>query len=66
MNVPIKWLEDFVDINVGIEELCNALTMSGTKVENIERPSAEISNVVVGRIISIEKHPDADKHCNKS
>ena len=61
MNVPIKWLKDFVDINVSVEELCDALTMSGSKVESIERPGSEISNVVVGKILSIEKHPDADK-----
>ncbi|HHV96564.1 MAG TPA: phenylalanine--tRNA ligase subunit beta [Clostridiaceae bacterium] len=61
MNVPIKWLKDFVDINVSVEELSNALTMSGTKVEGIERPGSEITNVVVGKILSIEKHPNADK-----
>jgi len=61
MNVPIKWLKDFVDINVSVEELCNALTMSGTKVEGVEIPGSEIENVVVGKILSIEKHPNADK-----
>ena len=35
--------------------------MSGTKVEGIERPGSEITNVVVGKILSIEKHPNADK-----
>ena len=61
MNVPIKWLKDFVDINISVEELCDALTLSGSKVESIEKLGEEISNVVVGKIISIQKHPDADK-----
>ncbi|HOJ09633.1 MAG TPA: phenylalanine--tRNA ligase subunit beta [Clostridiales bacterium] len=61
MNVPIKWLKEYVDINVSVEELCDALTMSGSKVENIEKQGEEISKVVVGKILSIEKHPDADK-----
>ena len=38
MNVPIKWLEDFVDINVGIEELCNALTMSEQRWRILKDP----------------------------
>ncbi|NSW90870.1 MAG: phenylalanine--tRNA ligase subunit beta [Firmicutes bacterium] len=61
MKVPVSWLKDFVEINVGIEEFANALTLSGSKVEGIERLGEEISKVVVGKIISIEKHPDADK-----
>ncbi len=61
MLVPIKWLKDYVDINIDSKEFAEAMTMSGSKVERIEELGKEISNVVVGRILKIEKHPDADK-----
>ncbi|MDP4093664.1 MAG: phenylalanine--tRNA ligase subunit beta [Bacillota bacterium] len=61
MKVPISWLNDYVDINVKPEELADALTMSGSKVESVEKLGEDISNVVVGKIISLEKHPNADK-----
>ena len=36
MKAPLNWLKDFVDINVGIKEYVNAMTMSGSKVEGVE------------------------------
>lgn len=61
MKVPLNWLKDYVNINATPKEYADALTMSGSKVEGIETQGQEISNVVVGRILSIDKHPDADK-----
>jgi len=61
MNVPINWLKDYVDIDCNIDEFCDAMTMSGSKVEGYEKLGEEISKVVVGKILEIEKHPDADK-----
>lgn len=61
MKVPVNWLKDFVDIDVEIEELVEAMTMSGSKVEGIESPGQEISRVVAGKILQVEKHPNADK-----
>ena len=61
MKAPIKWLKDFVDIDVGIKEYMDAMTMSGSKVEGVEDMGAGIEKVVVGRILSMEKHPDADR-----
>jgi len=61
MKAPISWLKDYVDINVSSKELADAMTMSGSKVEGIEVQGEEISGVVVGKILSLEKHPDADK-----
>jgi len=61
MKVPLSWLKDYVDIEVGTKEFANAMTMSGSKVEGIEVQGEEISKVVVGRIVSLEKHPNADK-----
>ncbi len=61
MLVPIKWLKDYVDIKVGSQGYADAMTMSGSKVERIEELGKEIDNVVVGKILKTEKHPDADK-----
>lgn len=61
MLVPIKWLKDYVDINENVKTLGDMLTMSGSKVEAIEEMGKDISKVVVGKILKIEKHPDADK-----
>jgi phenylalanyl-tRNA synthetase beta chain len=61
MKVPLKWLKEYVDIDIGPKELADRLTMSGSKVETVEELGKEITNVVVGKILTLEKHPDADK-----
>ncbi|MGE5329592.1 MAG: phenylalanine--tRNA ligase subunit beta [Deltaproteobacteria bacterium] len=62
MKVPVNWLKDYVDIEgIDTKTLINALTLSGSKVEGVEELGHGICNVVVGKIISLEKHPDADK-----
>ena len=61
MKVPVKWLKDYVDIDISPKELGDKLTMSGSKVEEVIVSGAEIEKVVTGKIIKIEKHPDAEK-----
>ena len=61
MKASLEWLKEYSEIPVSIEELGNILTMTGTKVETIEQKGNDIKNVVVGKILEIEKHPDADK-----
>ncbi|MCX7708658.1 MAG: phenylalanine--tRNA ligase subunit beta [Clostridia bacterium] len=61
MKAPLKWLRKYVDINVCPKEFAEAMTMSGSKVEGIEKQGEEVLNVVVGKILTREKHPDADK-----
>ena len=62
MKLPLSWLNDYMDAS-GIEpaDYMHKMTMSGSIVEGIENPAAEIKNVVVGKILKIEPHPDADK-----
>ena len=60
MKVPVKWLKDYVDINISPKELGDKLTMSGSKVEEVIISGDEIENVVTGKIIEIVKHPDAE------
>lgn len=61
MKLPLKWLKDFTDIDAAPKEYADALTMSGSKVEGIDYLGEGINNVVVGRIVKIEKHPNADR-----
>ena len=60
MNLSRKWLNEFVEINAGDREFAEAMTLSGSKVELTHDMGEEISNVVVGRIEKMERHPDSD------
>lgn len=61
MNVPIKWLKEYVDIKVDSKEIADRLTMTGSKVEYVNKFGVKVSNVVLGKIESIENHPNSDK-----
>lgn len=61
MRISLNWLKEYVDIPVDVMTLAEHLTMLGLEIEAIERPGAEISEVYIGQILSIEPHPDADK-----
>ena len=61
MKTSIEWLKEYTDIDVTPKELSDILTMTGSKVEGIESKGNDIKNVVVGKILEIEKHPNADK-----
>ena len=60
MNLSRKWLNEFVEIDANDKEFAEAMTLSGSKVETTEDLGGEISNVVVGRIEKMERHPDSD------
>ena len=60
MNLSRKWLNEFVTVDADDKEFAESMTLSGSKVEVTEDLGAEISNVVVGRIQSMERHPDSD------
>ncbi|MBR5165743.1 MAG: phenylalanine--tRNA ligase subunit beta [Ruminococcus sp.] len=60
MNLSMKWLGDYVKADMPIKDFCHALTMSGSKVECYEEEGKNISNVVVGKILSKGPHENAD------
>ena len=60
MNLSRKWLNEFVRVDAGDKEFAEAMTLSGSKVEGTADLGAEISNVVVGKILSMERHPNSD------
>ena len=60
MNLSRKWLGEFVAVDANDKEFAEAMTLSGSKVELTHDLGEEISNVVVGCILSMERHPDSD------
>ena len=62
MNLSMKWLSEFVTLDpMSPREFAEAMTMSGSKVEGWEIEGEKLDKVVVGQVLSIERHPDADK-----
>jgi phenylalanyl-tRNA synthetase beta chain len=62
MNTALSWIKAYVpELECTAQEYCDAMTLTGTKVEGFERKDKNLEKIVVGQIVSIEKHPDADK-----
>lgn len=61
MLLPMKWLKDYVNIDLDSKEFSDKLTLTGSHVESIIPLDKGIKKVVVGKILNIEKHPNADK-----
>ena len=61
MRVSLKWLKDLVDVTLPVEELCDRLDMTGTKVEAVHATGASLPGVVIGQVLTKEQHPDAEK-----
>ena len=57
MLVPVRWLKDYVDIDMGAHELAELLTMTGTKVEAVTVTAENIRGIISARVESIEDHP---------
>ena len=58
MKAPVIWLKDFTDIDVSVKELADQMTLTGSKVEEVI--DYKLSGVYVGKILSVEDHPDSD------
>lgn len=62
MNTPLSWIKEYVpELDCTTQEYVDAMTLSGTKVEGYEELDKNLEKIVVGKILKIEKHPDADK-----
>ena len=61
MKFSESWLRQYVNPSLSTEELVAQITMAGLEVDGVESASPEITGVVVGEIIAVEQHPDADK-----
>ena len=61
MNIPENWLRSFVDPKLEVESLAHLLTMSGLEVESCGPVAPPCAGVVVGEVLAVERHPNADK-----
>lgn len=60
MNLPMSWLNDYMDIDVTPKEYADKMTMSGSKVEGFENMGESVQNVVAGKVLTCTDHPDSD------
>lgn len=61
MLVSLKWLKDYIDLEITASELADRLTMAGLEVDEIKTISHKFTGVVVAKILSVRPHPGADK-----
>ena len=62
MKIPLSWLKEFVNLDdLTAEEIAKELTLAGSEISSIEKVGGDINGVIIGKILSVRKHPDADK-----
>ncbi len=61
MQFSESWLRSLCNPPMSTEALCHLLTMAGLEVEEVNKPAPPFSDVIVAQVLSVEKHPDADK-----
>ena len=61
MKFSEQWLRSWVNPSISTQEMCDQLTMAGLEVDSVQAAAGEFTEVVVARVESLEKHPDADK-----
>src|SRR6476646_2070304 len=61
MKVPMKWLREFVDVDLTPKELAHRMTMAGLEAEKIEETGSQWENIYVGYVTHVERHPNADR-----
>ena len=61
MQFPESWLRTFVDPKLSTDELSHALTMAGLEVEGLTPVAPPTTKIVVGQVLEVAKHPNADK-----
>ena len=62
MKVPLSWLKEFVNLDdFTAEEIAKELTLAGSEISSIEKVGGDINGVIIGKVLSVSKHPDADK-----
>jgi phenylalanyl-tRNA synthetase beta chain len=61
MKVPLSWLKEFLPIELSPKEIAVSLTLLGIEVENIEERALPFQGVVVGQVLSVSRHPNAER-----
>ena len=60
MDLSMRWLNDYVEIDDDPRAFSEAMTMSGSKVESFHKEAEEVSGVVVGKVLSVVPHENSD------
>lgn len=63
MKIPLSWLKEYIDIDLLPVQIAKILTNAGLEVDSVEKISHGFDKVVVGKVIEVQKHPEADKLC---
>jgi phenylalanyl-tRNA synthetase beta chain len=61
VKVSLRWLKEYVDISIPLEELCEKLTMAGLEVGRVEALGGSWNNILVGEVVDVNVHPNADR-----
>lgn len=62
MRIPLSWLKEFVNLDgLEVEEIARNITLSGSEISSIETTGGDIAGVIIGKVLTVYKHPDADK-----
>ena len=61
MKISLNWLREMVELPARVDELVELLTLAGVEVEGVTARGADFDNVVVGRILESQQHPNADR-----
>ena len=61
MKFTLSWLKKHLDTSASLDEILSALTDLGLEVESVENPVAKLEKFTIGKVLSAEQHPNADK-----
>lgn len=62
MRIPLSWLKEFVNLDgLEVEEIARNITLSGSEISSIETTGGDIPGVIIGKVLTVHKHTDADK-----
>ena len=61
MKIPMKWLREYVDVNMAPQEYASRMIMTGTAVEGVDKTGEQFDGVVVGRVLTCEDRPKSEE-----
>ena len=61
MKISLSWLKQYIDVDINVNDLADALTMAGLEVEAVSDRYDYLNRVIIGRLARIDPHPNADK-----
>ncbi|MCC6935140.1 MAG: hypothetical protein IT333_01390, partial [Thermomicrobiales bacterium] len=61
MQVPVRWLREYINVDLPTAEIARRMTMAGLEAESVRQIGAEWENVFVAEVVAVERHPDADR-----